>query len=90
MDLLNRTDPSSVNLDEAKAEQILSLTNNMLLLICSQTPIIKKLIKSCQSLIISTLFTDTTASSLLHITMLNMCLQIPVRCVWIHTRRTQS
>ncbi|XP_056252009.1 probable E3 ubiquitin-protein ligase TRIML1 [Seriola aureovittata] len=49
MDLLNRTDPSSVSLDEAKAEQILSLTNNMLLLICSQTPIIKKLIKSYSS-----------------------------------------
>lgn len=47
-DTLNRTDPSSVNLDEAKAEQVLSLTNNMLLLICSQTPIMKKLIHSCQ------------------------------------------
>ncbi|XP_035028355.1 probable E3 ubiquitin-protein ligase TRIML1 [Hippoglossus stenolepis] len=49
MDLLSTTDPSSVNLDEAKAEQILSLTNNMLLLICSQTPIMKKLIKSYSS-----------------------------------------
>ncbi|XP_071778703.2 putative E3 ubiquitin-protein ligase TRIML1 [Centroberyx gerrardi] len=49
MDLLNRTDPSSVNLDEAKADQILSLTNNMLLLIRSQTPITKKLIKSYSS-----------------------------------------
>lgn len=48
MELLNRTDPSSVNLDEAKAEQILSLTNNMLLLICSQTPLFKKLIRSCK------------------------------------------
>lgn len=48
IDLLNQTDPSSVSLDEAKAEQIISLTNNMLLLICSQTPMIKKLIKSCQ------------------------------------------
>nr|XP_043902440.1 probable E3 ubiquitin-protein ligase TRIML1 isoform X1 [Solea senegalensis] len=48
MDVLSRTDPSSVSLDEAKAEQILSLTNNMLLLICSQTPIMKTLIKSCQ------------------------------------------
>lgn len=48
LDLLNRTDPSSVRLDEAKTEQILSLTNNMLQLICSQTPIIKKLIRSCQ------------------------------------------
>ncbi|XP_029377644.1 probable E3 ubiquitin-protein ligase TRIML1 [Echeneis naucrates] len=49
MDVLNRTDPSSVNLDEAKAEQILSLTNNMLLLISSQTPIMKKLIESYSS-----------------------------------------
>ncbi|AWP14289.1 putative E3 ubiquitin-protein ligase TRIM39-like [Scophthalmus maximus] len=46
MDLLSRTDPSSVSLDEAKAEQILSLTNKMLLLFCSQTPIIQKLVKS--------------------------------------------
>ncbi|XP_069000223.1 probable E3 ubiquitin-protein ligase TRIML1 [Embiotoca jacksoni] len=49
MDLLNSTDPSRVSLDEAKAEQILSLTNKMLLLICSQTPIIKKLINSYSS-----------------------------------------
>ena len=48
VDVLNRTDPVSVSLDEVKADQILSLTNNMLLLICSQTPIIKKLYKSCQ------------------------------------------
>lgn len=48
MDLLNRSDPRNVSLDEAKAEQILSLTDNMLLLISSQTPIIKKLVKSCQ------------------------------------------
>lgn len=48
MDMLNRTDPSSVSLDEVKADQILSLTNSMLLLISSQTPIIKKLFKSCQ------------------------------------------
>ncbi|CAB1312368.1 unnamed protein product [Coregonus sp. 'balchen'] len=46
MDLLSRTDPSKVNLDEPKADQILSLTNNMLLLIRSQTPITKRLIKS--------------------------------------------
>ncbi|KAM9364939.1 putative E3 ubiquitin-protein ligase TRIML1 [Pholidichthys leucotaenia] len=49
VDVLNRTDPASVSLDEAKADQILSLTNNMLLLISSQTPIIKKLIKSYSS-----------------------------------------
>lgn len=48
IDLLNRTDPSSVSLDEVKADQILSLTINMLLLISSQTPLMKKLTKSCQ------------------------------------------
>lgn len=48
MDVLDQSDPSSVSLDEAKAEQILSLTNNMLLLVCSQTPLIRKLLKSCQ------------------------------------------
>ncbi|TNN61313.1 Zinc-binding protein A33 [Liparis tanakae] len=53
MDLLNRTDPSSVNLDEVKADQILSLTSNMLLLISSQTPIIKKLTKSCCQICVS-------------------------------------
>ncbi|KAM9727598.1 putative E3 ubiquitin-protein ligase TRIML1 [Menidia menidia] len=47
--LLNQSDPSSVNLDEAKAEHLLSLTNSMLLLICSQTPLIKKLLKSYSS-----------------------------------------
>lgn len=46
--LLNRTDLISVSLDEVKADQILNLTNNMLLLISSQTPLIKKLIESCQ------------------------------------------
>ncbi|XP_078017047.1 putative E3 ubiquitin-protein ligase TRIML1, partial [Epinephelus lanceolatus] len=49
IDLLNRTDPSSVSLDEVKADQILSLTNNMLLLISSQTPLMKKLTKSYSS-----------------------------------------
>ncbi|KAM6922784.1 putative E3 ubiquitin-protein ligase TRIML1, partial [Lycodopsis pacificus] len=49
MDLLNRTDPSSVSLDDVKADQILGLTNNMLLLISSQTPIIKKFTKSYSS-----------------------------------------
>ncbi|XP_068424534.1 E3 ubiquitin-protein ligase TRIM58-like isoform X3 [Clinocottus analis] len=47
--LLDRTDPSSVSLDEVKADHILSLTNSMLLLISSQTPIIKKLTKSYSS-----------------------------------------
>ncbi|KAJ3610701.1 hypothetical protein NHX12_022793 [Muraenolepis orangiensis] len=47
--LLNSTDPSSVSLDEAKADQILSLTDSMSLLIRSQTPITKHLIKSYSS-----------------------------------------
>ncbi|XP_047459072.1 E3 ubiquitin-protein ligase TRIM39 [Mugil cephalus] len=49
IDLLNTTDPSSVTLDEAKAEQLLSLTNSMLLLVNSQTPIMKKLLNSYSS-----------------------------------------
>lgn len=48
VDLLNKTDPISVSLDDVKADHILRLTNNMLLLISSQTPIMKKLIQSCQ------------------------------------------
>ncbi|XP_076021921.1 putative E3 ubiquitin-protein ligase TRIML1 [Genypterus blacodes] len=49
MDVLNRTDPSSVRLDEAKADQMLSLTNSMLQLIRSQTPVTKKLLNSYSS-----------------------------------------
>ncbi|XP_060896974.1 probable E3 ubiquitin-protein ligase TRIML1 [Labrus mixtus] len=49
LDLLNRTDPCSVSLDDVKAEQILNLTDNLLLLVRSQTPIIKKLIRSYSS-----------------------------------------
>ncbi|XP_074502801.1 zinc-binding protein A33-like [Sebastes fasciatus] len=49
MDLLNRTNPSTVSLDQVKADQILGLANNMLLLISSQTPIIKILTKSYSS-----------------------------------------
>uniref|UniRef100_A0A8C5HA22 Probable E3 ubiquitin-protein ligase TRIML1 n=2 Tax=Gouania willdenowi TaxID=441366 RepID=A0A8C5HA22_GOUWI len=49
IDLLNTTDPSSVSLDEGKAEQILILTNNLLDLVHSQTPTIKKIIKSYSS-----------------------------------------
>lgn len=48
MDVLNRMDPSSVSLDDVKSDQILSLTKNMLLLISSQTPIIKNITQSCQ------------------------------------------
>ena len=61
MELLNTTEPSSVKLDEAKAEQILSLTNNMLLLIRSQTPITKTLLRSCQ-------FTHLTLHYYVHFT----------------------
>ncbi|KAM8858912.1 putative E3 ubiquitin-protein ligase TRIML1 isoform 4-T4 [Spinachia spinachia] len=49
MDTLNNMDPSSVSLDEVKFNQILSLTENTLLLISSQTPIIKKLTQSYSS-----------------------------------------
>nr|XP_054606755.1 probable E3 ubiquitin-protein ligase TRIML1 [Nothobranchius furzeri] len=49
MDLLDQSDPSSVKLDESKANQILGLTNSMLLLVCSQTPLMKKLLKSYSS-----------------------------------------
>ncbi|XP_023183584.1 probable E3 ubiquitin-protein ligase TRIML1 [Xiphophorus maculatus] len=49
LDVLNQSDPSSVSLDEAKANQILSLTNSMLLLVCSQIPLMKKLLKSYSS-----------------------------------------
>lgn len=48
-EVLNRTDPSSVNLDEAKADQMIHLTDNLLLLISSQTPIIRTLIRSYSS-----------------------------------------
>lgn len=48
MGLLNGTDPNSVSLDEAKADQILSTTNDLLLLISSQTPTIRKLLQCCQ------------------------------------------
>lgn len=46
--LLNTTDPTSVSLDETKGDQILSITNDMLLLLSSQTPTIQKLLHSCQ------------------------------------------
>ncbi|XP_068597671.1 probable E3 ubiquitin-protein ligase TRIML1 [Brachionichthys hirsutus] len=49
VDLLKGTDPISVSFDEDKADQILSLTSSMLQQICSQTPTIKKLVKSYSS-----------------------------------------
>ncbi|XP_010868404.2 E3 ubiquitin-protein ligase TRIM39-like [Esox lucius] len=45
-EVLSTTDPSQVNLDELKADQILSLANKMLVVICSQIPITKRLNKS--------------------------------------------
>ncbi|XP_061646285.1 probable E3 ubiquitin-protein ligase TRIML1, partial [Phyllopteryx taeniolatus] len=48
-DVLNSSERCSVSLDEAKAEQIVSLTNNMLLLISSLTPTMKTLVKSYSS-----------------------------------------
>ncbi|XP_019737540.1 probable E3 ubiquitin-protein ligase TRIML1 isoform X2 [Hippocampus comes] len=46
---LSRFECCSVSLDATKAEQILSLTNNMLLLISSLTPTMKNLMKSYSS-----------------------------------------
>ncbi|XP_068508657.1 probable E3 ubiquitin-protein ligase TRIML1 [Syngnathus scovelli] len=46
---LDGTECCSVSLDAAKAEQILSLTDNMLLLISSLTPTMKNLVKSYSS-----------------------------------------
>lgn len=53
--LQSKADPVSINLDQVKAEQILSLTHDVLLLINSQTPVIRKLLKSCQWTIVSIL-----------------------------------
>lgn len=78
MDLLNKTDPSSVRLDEAKAEQILGLTDSTLLLICSQTPIIKKLVKSCQWIHYFKPQNYVLICGYFSMHMFNMC-QIPVR-----------
>ncbi|XP_046885422.1 E3 ubiquitin-protein ligase TRIM39-like [Hypomesus transpacificus] len=48
-EVLRGCDPGSIRLDEARAEQILSLTNNLLLLLRSQTPISKRLIRGYRS-----------------------------------------
>nr|XP_055027126.1 E3 ubiquitin-protein ligase TRIM39 [Misgurnus anguillicaudatus] len=45
-ELLRTTDPGLVKLDEAKADQLLGLTNNLLLFIRSQIPIAKRLLKT--------------------------------------------
>lgn len=86
VDVLEQSDPSSVSLDEAKAEQILSLASNMLLLVCSQTPLIRKLLKSCQ-------FDSSPwhqGLDLLTPKWFNFHLQIPVRYIWIRRRLTQN
>ncbi|XP_051946573.1 probable E3 ubiquitin-protein ligase TRIML1 [Xyrauchen texanus] len=46
LELLTATEPGLIKLDEAKADQLLGLTNNLLLFIRSQTPIAKRLLKS--------------------------------------------
>ncbi|XP_055083466.1 probable E3 ubiquitin-protein ligase TRIML1 [Periophthalmus magnuspinnatus] len=46
LETLTLTDPSHVTLDQAKSEQIQNLTHNLLQLIQSQTPLIKKLLHS--------------------------------------------
>ena len=51
LETLTHTDPGRVNLDEAKSEQIQSLSHNLLQLIQSQTPLIKKLLHSCEFLV---------------------------------------
>lgn len=60
--LRNSPDPIGVNLDEVKAEHILSLTNDLLRLISSQTPVIGRLIKSCVFTSDSTVFLTTNWS----------------------------
>lgn len=60
--LQNSADPIGVNLDEVKAEHIISLTNDLLRLLSSQTPVIGRLIKSCQFTSDSTVFLTTNWS----------------------------
>lgn len=60
--LRNSADPIGVNMDEVKAEHILGLTNDMLRLISSQTPVTGRLIKSCQFRSDSTVFLTTNRS----------------------------
>ncbi|XP_077438241.1 zinc-binding protein A33-like isoform X1 [Vanacampus margaritifer] len=48
-DVLNSSECCSVSLDAAKADQIVSLTNSMLLLVSSLTPTMKNLMKSYRS-----------------------------------------
>ncbi|XP_077470120.1 putative E3 ubiquitin-protein ligase TRIML1 [Stigmatopora argus] len=47
--LLNRSESCNVRLEDAKAEQILSHTNNILLLVSSLTPTMRNLVKSYSS-----------------------------------------
>ncbi|XP_067242211.1 E3 ubiquitin-protein ligase TRIM39 [Chanodichthys erythropterus] len=48
-ELLTATDPGLIKLDETKSDQLLDLTNNLLLFIRSQIPIAKRLLKSYSS-----------------------------------------
>ncbi|XP_059422936.1 E3 ubiquitin-protein ligase TRIM39 [Carassius carassius] len=49
LELLTATDPGLINLDEAKSDQLLGFTNNLLLFIRSQIPNAKRLLKSYSS-----------------------------------------
>ncbi|KAF4105689.1 probable E3 ubiquitin-protein ligase TRIML1 isoform X1 [Onychostoma macrolepis] len=49
LELLTATEPGLIKLDEAKSDQLLGLTNNLLLFIRSQIPIAKRLLKSYSS-----------------------------------------
>ncbi|KAM8851505.1 E3 ubiquitin-protein ligase TRIM21-like [Synchiropus picturatus] len=44
MNVLNNSDPNTVALDEAKSDLILELTSDMLSLLCSKTPLMKKFV----------------------------------------------
>lgn len=90
--LQNSADPIGVNLDEVKAEHIISLTNDLLRLLSSQTPVIGRLIKSCQFTSDSTVFLTTSWSFnfFFCINTLICILQIPLRSLWIQAQPTQS
>ncbi|XP_056327450.1 probable E3 ubiquitin-protein ligase TRIML1 [Danio aesculapii] len=49
LELLTATDPGLIKLDEVKSDQLLGLTNNLLLFIRSQIPVAKRLLKSYSS-----------------------------------------
>ncbi|XP_039528673.1 E3 ubiquitin-protein ligase TRIM39 [Pimephales promelas] len=49
LELLTATNPGLIKLDEAKSDQLLGVTNNLLLFIRSQVPIAKRLLKGYSS-----------------------------------------